>query len=103
MASDEAILKVCEAVLGSPSVDAAVISAVPLTPAMKTMPEEGLERSLPAGLGRLAKSAAKPVLFCVASGPLYDEYVRLAHKRGLPVFRAADRAMRAYAKYMEQP
>ncbi|MBI5245244.1 MAG: acetate--CoA ligase family protein [Elusimicrobia bacterium] len=102
MASDEAILKVCEAVLSSACVDAAIVSAVPLTPAMKTLPEEGLKRSLPVRLGPLAKAAAKPVLFCAASGPLYDEYASLAHERGLAVFRAADRAMRAYAKYQEQ-
>jgi len=103
MAGDAAFLKACEAVMASPSVDAAVISAVPLTPAMKTLPEEGLDKSVAAGLGQLSRSAGKPVLFCVASGPLYDDYVRLAQDRGLPVFRAADRAMRAYAKTMEQP
>ncbi|HAH04980.1 MAG TPA: hypothetical protein DCM05_00420 [Elusimicrobia bacterium] len=103
MANDEAILKVCEAALASPSVDAAVVSAVPLTPAMKTLPEEGLERSVPAVLGELAKAAGKPVLFCVSSGPLYDTYVRIAHERGLAVFRSADRAVRAYALFQEQP
>jgi acyl-CoA synthetase (NDP forming) len=102
MASDAAILEVCKAVLASPSVDAAVVSMVPLTPAMKTLPEEGLEKSVAAGLGPLAKSAGKPVLFCVASGRLYDEYVRVAQESGLPVFRAADRAMRAYARCLEQ-
>ncbi|MCX5788841.1 MAG: hypothetical protein NTX64_10105, partial [Elusimicrobia bacterium] len=101
MAPDDAIAKVCEAALASPAVDAAIVSPVPLTPTMKTLPEEGLEKSLPALLAPLAKSSGKPVLFCVASGELYDDYVRLAQARGLPTFRAADRAMRAYAKFVE--
>ena len=101
MAPDDAIARACEAALASPSVDAAIVSPVPLTPVMKTLPDEGLEKSLPALLAPLAKSSGKPVLFCVASGELYDDYVRLAQARGLPTFRAADRAMRAYAKFVE--
>ena len=102
MASDDAILRSCEAILKSPAVDAAVVSAVPLTPAMKTLPEEGLAGSVPARLGALAAAAGKPVLFCVASGALYDDYARLGHAKGLAVFRSADRAMRAYARCVEQ-
>ncbi|MFA6028444.1 MAG: acetate--CoA ligase family protein [Elusimicrobiota bacterium] len=99
MGADEPIVRVCEAALASPRVGGAVVAIIPLTPAMKTLPAEGLDASVPARLGALAKSAGKPVLFCVASGALYDPYARLAQERGLPVFRAADRALRAYARY----
>ncbi|MFA6092611.1 MAG: acetate--CoA ligase family protein [Elusimicrobiota bacterium] len=98
MAGDAPILKLSEAALRSACVDAVLVAMIPLTPAMKTLPEEGLEESVPVRLGTLAKTARKPVLFCVASGTLYDPYARLAQDQGLPVFRAADRALRAYAR-----
>ncbi len=66
---------------------------------MKTLPEEGLEDSFIAKLGELAKKSGKPVVCSVACGSLYEPYVAVARKHGLPVFRSADRAVRALAAF----
>ena len=76
-----------------------VAAGIPLTPAMKTLPEEGLIESFPAKLGELAKASGKPVVCSVACGSLYEPYVAEARKHGLPVFRSADRALRAMAAF----
>ncbi len=99
MAADAAAIEIAQAVLQSPSVDGLVAAMIPLTPAMKTLPEEGLADSFAAKLGDLAKRSGKIVVFCVAGGSLYEPYVAEARKRGLPVFRSADRAVRALAAF----
>jgi acyl-CoA synthetase (NDP forming) len=99
MAADAPLIEVADAVLKSPLVDCLVAAGIPLTPAMKTLPAEGLEESFPAKLGELAKASGKPVVFSVACGSLYDPYAAEARKHGLPVFRSADRALRAMASF----
>jgi acyl-CoA synthetase (NDP forming) len=99
MAPDAPWIEVAAAVLRSPLVDCLVAAGVPLTPAMKTLPEEGLADSFPAKLGELAKASGKPVVCSVACGSLYEPYVAEARRRGLPVFRSADRALRAMAAF----
>ncbi|MDD5627516.1 MAG: acetate--CoA ligase family protein [Elusimicrobia bacterium] len=99
MATDAALVEIAAAVLESPLVDGLVAAGIPLTPAMKTLPEEGLADSFPARLGELAKASGKPVVCSVACGSLYDPYVAEARGHGLPVFRSADRALRAMAAF----
>ena len=99
MAPDAAVIETAAAVLESPLVDGLVAGIIPLTPALKTLPEEGLADSFAAKLGDLAKASGKPVVFCVGCGSLYEPYVEEARKRGLPVFRSADRAVRAMAAF----
>jgi len=99
MASDAPLIEITAAVLDSPLVDCLVAAGIPLTPAMKTLPEEGLAESFPAKLGELAKASGKPVVCSVACGSLYEPYVAEARKHGLPVFRSADRALRAMAAF----
>ncbi|MCX5783713.1 MAG: CoA-binding protein, partial [Elusimicrobia bacterium] len=101
MASDSAIEKISECALSSGNYDWLVVSPVPLTPVMKTLPSEGLENSLPARLGALGKKYKKPIIFCVAAGDLYAPYRALAQKEGMAVFRSSDRALRALAKFIE--
>ncbi len=99
MAADTPLIEIAAAVLESPLVDCLVAAGIPLTPAMKTLPEEGLIESFPAKLGELAKASGKPVVCSVACGSLYEPYVAEARKHGLPVFRSADRALRAMAAF----
>ncbi|HAM36431.1 MAG TPA: hypothetical protein DEB40_07965 [Elusimicrobia bacterium] len=99
MAPDAALIEIAAAVLESPDIDGLVAAVIPLTPAMKTLPEEGLADSFPAKLGELAQAWGKPVVFCVGCGSLYEPYVEQARRRGLPVFRSADRAVRAMAAF----
>jgi len=42
----------------------------------------------------------KPIIFCVASGYLYELYCKMAIENGLVVFRSADRAVRMYEKFV---
>jgi acyl-CoA synthetase (NDP forming) len=100
MAADAPLVEVAAAVLESSQVDSLVAAGIPLTPAMKTLPEEGLEDSFIAKLGELAAKSGKPVVCSVACGSLYEPYVAEARKHGLPVFRSADRAVRALAAFM---
>ncbi len=100
MATDAAAIETAAAVLSNPSLDGLIAAMIPLTPTMKTLLEEGLGESFAARLGDLAKKSGKLVVFCVASGSLYEPYVAEARQRGLPVFRSADRAVRALAAFV---
>ncbi|MDD5656305.1 MAG: acetate--CoA ligase family protein [Elusimicrobia bacterium] len=99
MAADAPLVEIAAAALASEEIDGLVAAVIPLTPVMKTLPEEGLEESFAAKLGELARRAGKPAVFCVGCGSLYDPYVEQARGRGLPVFRSADRAIRAMAAF----
>ncbi len=43
----------------------------------------------------------KPVIGVVDGGRLYDPYVEALEKGGMALFRSADRAVTAFAKYAE--
>jgi acyl-CoA synthetase (NDP forming) len=107
MAADAALIELADAALASPEVDSLVLSVVPLTPALQTLPagaghpeDLGGKPSVVKELRGLMERHKKPVLFCVASGSLYDPYAQLAQDQGAAVFRAADRAARALAKHL---
>lgn len=100
MAPDAALLELSRAVLAAEAYDCMIISPVPLTPVMKTLASEGLDKSLPAALAPLCRRAGIPVVFCVAAGPLYDPFCAAAQEAGMPVFRSADRAVRALAAFV---
>ncbi len=102
MANDAAYADLVGALLGDDAVDLAVVGIVPLTPALETLPpsdrwpesvehEESVARRLPA----VAAGSDKPVVVVVDSGELYDPLAETLEAGGLPVFRAADRAVRA--------
>jgi acyl-CoA synthetase (NDP forming) len=106
MAPDGAIGGVIKTALASDEFSGALVSMVPLTAAMNTLPKGGawpddLEKSFLKGAAEAARAAGKPLLFCVACGPLYEPYCAYAQALGLPVFRSADRAVKIYAKYLE--
>ncbi|MFA6317715.1 MAG: acetate--CoA ligase family protein [Elusimicrobiota bacterium] len=106
MASDAALIKLADAALASDEVDVLLLSPVPLTPAMQTLPageghkEDFTKSSLVKELKGLMERHKKPILFCVASGHLYDPYVKAAQDAGAASFRAADRAARALSRYL---
>ncbi|HAH32363.1 MAG TPA: hypothetical protein DCL44_08630 [Elusimicrobia bacterium] len=107
MAADGAVERITGLVLASDEFGAVVLSMIPLTPALNTLPKGGgpypddLDKSYLPAVAAQMKSAAKPVLFCVASGGLYDPYCDYALTLGMPVFRSADRAVEVYRKYLE--
>ncbi|MBI5882754.1 MAG: acetate--CoA ligase family protein [Elusimicrobia bacterium] len=106
MANDAAFVRLADTALSSDEVDVLLLSAVPLTPALQTLPpgeghkEDFTKSSLVKELTGLMEKHKKPILFCVSSGQLYDPYVKAAQEQGAAVFRAADRAARALASFL---
>lgn len=106
MATDAAIGAVVKAALASDEFSGAVVSMIPLTAMMNTLPKGGqypddLEKSFLKGAAENAREAGKPLLFCVGSGTRYEPYCDYAQRMGVPVFRSADRAVKMYAKFLE--
>ena len=107
MAPDRAWSEILRRVIPHPGFDAAIVSNVPLSGAVQTLPAgEGHKEDFTKGafLGmaaEAAKKAKKPMVFCVDSGRLYDAYCDYATKLGLPTFRTADRAVKMYIRYLD--
>ncbi|MEJ2581336.1 MAG: acetate--CoA ligase family protein [Acidobacteriota bacterium] len=108
MAGDTVYTDILVEVLGDDGVDAAVVGIVPLTPALQTLaPGEGHRESIldPGSIAQLlpgvAKSSDKPVIAVVDSGVLFDPLVEALRAGGLPVFRSADRAVKALCKWVD--
>ena len=98
---------IVEEALDDPVIDAVVAGIVPLTPAMQTLPPgEGHRESIldPGSIARLLPAVAaatdKPLLAVVDSGVLFDPLADALQAGGLPVFRSADRAVRALGRWV---
>lgn len=94
------------AVLADPAVDVGVVGCVPLTPALATLEAgEGHVEDLaaPGSLARrladLWQGTAKAWVLVVDGGSRYDALARRLERDGVPVFRSADRAVRALGRY----
>ncbi|HBA62121.1 MAG TPA: hypothetical protein DCZ92_15170 [Elusimicrobia bacterium] len=106
MASDDAIAGVVKTALASDEFSGVLVSMIPLTVMMNTLPKGGawpddFEKSFLKNAAGAAREAGKPLLFCVGSGVKYEPYCAYAQGLGLPVFRSADRAVKVYAAYLE--
>jgi acyl-CoA synthetase (NDP forming) len=108
MAGDTVFADMVVEILGDPGIDAAVVGIVPLTPALQTLaPGEGHHESIldPGSIAQLLPGAAaatdKPVVAVIDSGTLFDPMAKALKSGGLPVFRAADRAVRALCKWID--
>lgn len=108
MATDEAYAQLMSTILDDPEIDGAMVGIVPLTPALQTLPgEPGSRQSVlnPTSvcqlLPQIAQQSGKPVVMVVDSGDLFDPMEAALEEGGLPVFRSADRAMRALCRWME--
>jgi len=106
-APDTAIASIIKKAVAHPYFDGTLISMVPLSGIINTLPAgsghgENFEKaSFLKEAAAAAAAAGKPMLFCVASGRLYDSYCDYALGFGLPVFRSADRAVKMYEKYVD--
>ncbi|MBL1218636.1 MAG: hypothetical protein D8M59_14225 [Planctomycetes bacterium] len=94
------------AVLDDASVDLVLLSPVPPTPAFQSLPpgaghSEDLDgpEQLASVLRHAAAATSKPVVFVVDCGRHYDPFADALGRDGAPVFRSADRAVRALAKF----
>ncbi len=103
----EAYAGCAEAIASDPGVDAVVVAGVPATPALETLArsdehDEDISRpgSYPSRLIEIFRASAKPFVFSVDSGALYDGCVQRMREAGLPCFRKVDRAMRALGAFV---
>lgn len=101
MAGEAVYEAAARALLQSAQIDALVVSAVPLTPALATTLQElNSRRSLADVLGALATEHDKPIVSVVDSGPDYDLLVARLREASIPVFRSADDATRTLGRYL---
>jgi acyl-CoA synthetase (NDP forming) len=108
MMSDAAFARAAAALLRDESVDAAIVGCVPLTPALMTLPpgpqhreDVAASESVASRLVELWRASAKPWVAVIDSGSLYDPMAAVLESPGVPVFRTADRALRAFARWAE--
>ncbi len=107
VADDAAFTACAEAVLEDPGVDCAVISPVPMTPAMQTLapsaeggagildPESVAQRIV-----ALFRRTDKPFVVNIDAGRVYDPLCDLLDEAGIPVFRRSDEALRFLRRYV---
>jgi len=98
----------CRAILECPEVDVAILSSVPVTPALDNLVADptGAHRedilgpdSQPSLMVDIITGSAKPAVVVVDSGEIYDPMCRIIEKAGIPVFRKIDRAARALGAF----
>lgn len=100
MLGDAGFARLAELLIDDEGVDLAVIGCIPHTGALRTLPEEiASEQSIVKMLTKLWESTSKPWVAVVDGGALYDPMARRLEEDGIPVFRAADRAVRALGKW----
>jgi acyl-CoA synthetase (NDP forming) len=104
MATTAQFVAAAAACLDDPGVDALLVSPIPVTPALENLPPDlaGTHAeniyapgSLSQELLRLFRQSGKPMAVSVDSGRLYDDFVTVLQRGGIPVYRKIDRASRA--------
>ena len=102
MAGDAAFVTLAEAIIEAPGVDVGIVGVVPLTAAMRTLPvapghgeDLAARDAVAALLVDLWRRTTKAWVAVVDAGPLFDPFAEALAAGGIPVFRTADRAMRA--------
>jgi hypothetical protein len=109
VADDAAFMDCVRAFIDDPGVDCAVISNVPLSKALQTLPAgEGHSEDLtrPGGFAartiEIFRATDKPVIANIDAGALYDPLAGHLEKAGIPVFRRADEALRFLRMYVDR-
>lgn len=107
VADDATFIGCARAVLEDENVDAGVVSPVPMTPAMQTLPPSLAykENMLAAGgfvprMTELFRAVDKPVVVNIDAGELYTPLAESLEEAGLPVFRRSDEALRFLRKFV---
>jgi acyl-CoA synthetase (NDP forming) len=99
-ATDALFAEVVEALAADPGVDLAVIGMIPLTPSMSSLAMD-LSQSIAERIGDIARRSSKPLVAVVDGGEMYNPFAAMLRERGMPVFRDADRAVRALGLYVQ--
>ncbi len=106
--ADDATFAGCvEALLTDPAVDCAVVSPVPMTSALQTLPPgkthgENVYQSegIACRLVELFRESPKPFVVNIDAGAAYQPLADLLVAAGVPVFRHSDRALRFLGKFV---
>jgi acyl-CoA synthetase (NDP forming) len=106
-ADDDTHIRAIEYVAEDPNVDIIVAGLDPLSPVTRTLSESGSKKynfkskgSMVMELPKLVEKLEKPVIGVINGGRLYDPMVDELAKKGMVIFRSADRAVRALAVYI---
>ncbi len=109
VADDAAFMESARAFIEDAGVDCAVISNVPLSKALQTLPAgeghaEDLARpgSFASRTIEIFRATSKPVVVNIDSGALYDPLADHLERAGIPVFRRADEALRFLRMYVDR-
>ncbi len=101
MAGDAVYEDIARAALADDGVDVAILGCVPLTAALKTLAHDAADGDgVAARLARVIAETRKPCIAIVDAGPLFDTFARQLEAGDVPVFRTADRAVRALGRYL---
>lgn len=101
MADERVYVECAEAMLADPFLDAVVVSIVPFTPELVTLPGEMLRPgSLVEQFPRILERSDKPLAMVIDAGPPYDQLARAIRRRGVPVFPSCDQAIRSMGRYL---
>jgi len=107
MMGDEAFAAAAAAILDDGESDVAAVGCIPLTPALNTLAASAAHSeniddasSVVSRLLELRKSP-KPWVVVIDAGSLYDPMAARLERGGVPVFRSADRALRALNRWVE--
>jgi acyl-CoA synthetase (NDP forming) len=106
--ADDAVFGECaRAILEDPVVDCAVISPVPMTPAMQTLaPGSGTRENIhdfgstPSRIIELFRATDKPFVVNIDAGADYDPMAGMLAAAGIPVFRRSDEAVKFLRRYV---
>ena len=106
-ADDDAHIRAIKYLAEDPNVDAIVAGLDPLSPVTRTLSESRNEKfdfktkgSMAMELPKLVETLKKPVIGVINGGRLYDPMVDELSKKGMVIFRSADRAVRALTVYI---
>jgi acyl-CoA synthetase (NDP forming) len=101
MADDATFANCAQAILEDENIDCAVISCVPMTAALQTLPPGDVhpeniyaDGSLANRLVKIFKETEKPFVINIDAGRLYNPLADYLEQSGLPVFRRSDEAVK---------
>lgn len=111
MGNDDAYEGAFRTALLDPGTNLGIVGIVPLTVMMNTLAanpqvhgeDVTREDSIAARYGRLALETDKPFVAVVDTGPLYDPLCAELERRGIAVFRTADRALKMLERWRMSP
>ena len=98
-ANDKVYVECFKSMLADNEVDMGIVSCIPMSPAIRTLGEELGPESMFNMIKDIHKTSKKPFIVVVDSGELYDPACNLMH--GIPVFREADRAVKALETFFK--